>query len=206
MNSSSLDSVLAACSSELTRCRDMVGIVDALAGSMPAMGLDDFLRAALAAAVSAWDAFIHSLVVEGIRLQLRGYGPDNISKNVPLPISRLRAFQEDPRALLDEVVERISEDLYRKTFQDPEDVADALKMLHGGPLWLTLADGDGAVANRLKLELKTVVQRRNVIVHQADIDPVAGQKNAIDSEMVLQAINTIENNASRVCDFIRVHY
>ena len=58
-----------------------------------------------------------------------------------------------------------------KAFQQPDKVADAIRLMFSDPLWPSLAVSLGQPAETLKNRLILIVQRRNKIAHEADLDP-----------------------------------
>lgn len=106
----------------------------------------------------------------------------------------------------DEIPEIILEkDLYNKlsymSFQHPDKVVDALSLIWNEPHKMqTLAIDIGLpgttnnekVAN-LKQQLETIIQRRNQIAHEGDIDPTTMLPRTIDIEHVKDATNFIES-------------
>jgi hypothetical protein len=60
-------------------------------------------------------------------------------------------------------------------------------------LWNEIANKTGKSANDLKKQLDLIVDRRNKIAHEADIDPsFPGNRWPIDEDMVKDAIDFIE--------------
>jgi RiboL-PSP-HEPN len=68
--------------------------------------------------------------------------------------------------------------LSRVTYQFPEDIADGIRLVSAKELWneIALANGadastKGAIAKSLKKDLSIIVERRNKIVHEGDLQP-----------------------------------
>src|SRR5690606_2896750 len=81
------------------------------------------------------------------------------------------------------------------SFQEPTKISDALSLIWDHPQkWQFLAMATGITPeNTLKTRLKTIVVRRNQIVHEADINPETGERNEINKA-----------DTDNVSDFIRV--
>ncbi len=56
-------------------------------------------------------------------------------------------------------------------FQQPDKIADAIRNVWTGSLWSAIALRLGTNAEDLKRSLRLVIDRRNIIVHEADQDP-----------------------------------
>ena len=68
--------------------------------------------------------------------------------------------------------------LARLTFQSPEDIADGVRLVCASELWNEIALAKGAtaatkttLAKKLKKDLSIVVERRNKIAHEGDLQP-----------------------------------
>lgn len=162
----------------LTRARDMMGLASSLNNSTSgAMDLSDIHRAAFVQGVSAFDTFVH----EEIRVRIL----DIFSSGSPLP----KALQKFKVSLASAQIAVSGSDLgWLETeireqhsllsFQKPDKVADAVRLVSDVQLWKSLADhlGQGAVGGEsgdliLKRQLTLIADRRNTIVHQSDLDP-----------------------------------
>ena len=58
-----------------------------------------------------------------------------------------------------------------KTFQSAESISQAFSLLGVARLWHKTADGMGVPLPDLKVQLNLLVDRRNKIAHEGDIDP-----------------------------------
>ena len=78
------------------------------------------------------------------------------------------------------------------SFQDPDKVADGLSFIWQEPhKWQHIAASIGVDQHTAKTTLKTIVARRNQIVHEADIDLATRQKYLIDKTETETACNFI---------------
>jgi hypothetical protein len=89
----------------------------------------------------------------------------------------------------------IRENLSYKSFQEPDRIADAIRLISDAKLWDQVAIEMNKPAKEIKEELKQIVERRNKIAHEADIDPTLniGERWPIDSFTVKNAVDFIEN-------------
>lgn len=91
--------------------------------------------------------------------------------------------------LEDEVRERLS----YQSFQQPEKIADAICLISDKKLWEEVAQKLGRSAKDVKQQLSAIVDRRNKIAHEADIDPTynIGSRWNIDESLVSDAVNFV---------------
>ena len=181
--------------SNAAQARDLVGLAVAIdAATTAALDTSDLLRFALVSAVSALDHYVHEAVRElmvdtaaGLRPPTDTFGRFNISTD-----AALRAAGGDPPTLwMDEEVRRQHGHL---SFQHPDRIADAIRLIWDQPLWNTISTSLSKAPADLKQELLLVVTRRNQIAHEADRDPTPPHVRwAISSSDVEAAIALIES-------------
>lgn len=142
---------------------------------------DELLRAEWAARVSALDLYVHELVAqnllqifEGRRPNCPGFSKVQVSSDALMRIKaattaadRSTAFDLDVRTTLS-----------RATYQYPDDIADGVRLISPCKLWNEIALKQGATAatmsgatEALKKKLSIIVDRRNKIVHEGDLQP-----------------------------------
>lgn len=147
----------------------------------PAMPTDELLRAEWVARVSALDLYVHELVAqnmvkifEGSRNVCPGFSKFQCSsdallriKNAPNPADASAAFDLEVRSKLSRV-----------TYQFPDDIADGIRFISPCELWNDIAVAKGASATTksaqaksLKKSLALIVERRNKIAHEGDLQP-----------------------------------
>ncbi|PSB23299.1 hypothetical protein C7B61_11340 [filamentous cyanobacterium CCP1] len=92
--------------------------------------------------------------------------------------------------LEDEIRERHS----YLSFQQPDKVAEAIRLISDKSLWDEVAKLMGVSAKSVKQGLSSIIERRNKIAHEADIDPTLnlGDRWHIDESQVNDAIDFIE--------------
>jgi hypothetical protein len=142
---------------------------------------DELLRAEWAARVSALDLYVHELVTThlvgiftGARPPGPGFGRFQVSadalmriESAPVPTGRVAAFELEVRTRLSRV-----------TYQAPDDIADGIRMVSPRSIWnevaLTLGTSTATVTTAtgdLRRKLSVIVDRRNKIVHEGDLQP-----------------------------------
>jgi hypothetical protein len=88
----------------------------------------------------------------------------------------------------------IRERLGYQSFQQADKIADAIRYISDKKLWDEVAIQMARPARDVKQQLNSIVDRRNKIAHEADIDPTfnIGSRWNIDEELVGDAVNFIE--------------
>lgn len=194
-------SILQVFESEVGGCRDIVGVADNLAPNAPALDLSDLYRYSLAGAVSALDTCMHSVVRVAILLQLQGLGPA-LQAQLPIPAELFRRWYGGDGIALNEIDLALRVAYSRTTMQSARDIADAVRVVSDLPLWITVAGGDANLAGYLKSSLDVVVQRRNKIAHESDLDPLAGTKWPIDSALAIAAVDLVRERGTQVIEHV----
>jgi len=81
------------------------------------------------------------------------------------------------------------------SFQQPDKIAEAVRLFSTVELWNAVGAHFGEDPNTLKKTLKLLVERRNKIAHEADLDPsFPGQRwpiNRNDTEAALAFVEKI---------------
>jgi hypothetical protein len=92
--------------------------------------------------------------------------------------------------LEDEIRERLS----YQSFQQPDKIAEAIRLISDKKLWDEVATIINKSPKEIKKQLSLIVERRNKIAHEADINPTfnLGDRWAIDEAMVNDAVDFIE--------------
>lgn len=148
---------------------------------------DDLLRSQIVYSVSAFDKLIHDLVRIGMVQMFSGMR-DPTKKFLAEPITielynKLVAETNLPREnMFDLVAISSKEDIFERemfkkfksiTYQDPDKVVDGLSYVWNEQhKWQKIALCMGKDKKYVREELKLIVDRRNSIVHEADIDPI----------------------------------
>ncbi|PDT89178.1 hypothetical protein CO669_16585 [Bradyrhizobium sp. Y36] len=148
----------------------------------PVVQSDDLLRAEWAMRVSALDLYVHEVVAQnllkifqGARPVCPGYSKLQISSDTLMRIHASGPGHASDTAFDLEIRTRLA----RATYQFPDDIADGIRMVSPIELWNEIVRHHGAAApaivkvqaSALKGELTQVVNRRNKIVHEGDLQP-----------------------------------
>lgn len=186
--------------SNILRVRSLDGIYQALSvNTTSALDLSDLLRSEWVLAVSSLDSYIHELVKLGMLEAYRGERPRTeafLRFQISLD-SALEAISNplDSAWLESQVVSRHG----HLSFQTPDRIAEAVRLISGVRLWDEVASRLGKTNRDTREQLGLIVDRRNQIVHAADIDPsYAGRAWPIDYLLVTEAVTFIEQVAEAI--------
>jgi len=183
----------------IARVRDLIAVHNSLkAQASSVRDLSDMLRATLVLAVSALDYYIHEVVRIGMLEIHRGERPEPPAFSgfeISLGSARagINAGQNIDSWLEDEIRQRHS----YKSFQKPDNIAKAVRLISNKKLWKEVSINMGRLAKDaedIKNQLSLIVDRRNKIAHEADIDPSypIGDRWPIDELLVNEAVDFIE--------------
>jgi hypothetical protein len=161
--------------------------------------LSDVLRAEIVLAVSALDHFVHELARLGmLECWLGTRKSTDAFKRFPLPISVAGALS-DPVFAQQTIETEIRSRHSFLAFQHPDRIADAVRLFSDVRLWDEVGNVLGVTAKEAKSSLVLIVERRNKIAHEADIDPsYPGQRWPIDTEIVENTLSTLEAIAQAI--------
>ncbi|MFZ5739466.1 MAG: HEPN domain-containing protein [Pseudomonadota bacterium] len=172
--------------SNIAQARELSGLYDFLCKTLNSpLRFDDLLRSQIVYSVSAFDKYIHDLIRKGMTDTFSGLRSATARfKNEPITLEthmNLTAATIPPKEHIfdQEVVKK----LRALSFQDPEKVADGLSLITDkNHKWSEISAVMGIDAGVARKRLKLIAQRRNSIVHEADIDPFLGHKVPIIKE------------------------
>lgn len=197
------------------RCSLLSGLHAYLAANAAAvMQPEELLRAEWVARVAALDLYIHELVAqrlleifEGTRPPTTNYAALRISNGTldrirtsTTPGDAARAFDLDIRTQLSTV-----------TYQDPEKIADGIRLFSTAELWNSVALQLGAsqasktsYAKSLKTQLSLIVKRRNKIAHEGDLEPVAPRVPAAMIQADVLVVSQFIERIVRAIDVVAI--
>ena len=140
-----------------------------------ALDLPDLLRFEWVMAVSALDLYIHELVRLGMVDAYRRNRPQTdaflrFSITMGLTLQAINDPQND--SWLEDQI-RISHG--HQSFQTPDNIANAVRLVSNAPLWNEVSVLMGGTPQYIREMVSLIVNRRNQIVHLADIDPFGGR-------------------------------
>lgn len=161
--------------------------------------LSDLLRAQLVYAVSALDKLIHELVrlgmieaFQGRRTRTKKFLAFSVSVETHTFITSSSSTSIPPPEFWFE--QEVNQKNKTSSFQEPEKIADALSLIWDEDYkWQYIAKSMKMKEGDLKKQLKTIIARRNQIVHEADLDLITGNRNTIDKGDISNVVPFIEN-------------
>lgn len=154
----------------IKRAREIGGLHAAVkALTTQAIDPSDLLRAQVVMAVSILDFFIHEITLLGMIEILKGTRPATEA------FKKYRISAKIFTTNLTNMVQFFEEDIREKhsylSFQQPEKIADAIRLISEKSLWKSVSLQLSRSENDIKTELKLITERRNKIAHEADLDP-----------------------------------
>ena len=156
----------------IERVRAIGGLYEALDQlTTPVLDASDLLRTQIVMAVSSLDHYIHEIVRFGMLEIYEGKRP---------PTDAFRRFQVTMGAAMTGLAgsststwfeTEIREKHGYLAFQHPDKIADAMRLFSSCELWPSVASQLGLTVQDVKTRLQLIVERRNKIAHEADLDP-----------------------------------
>ena len=184
----------------ISRVKEIGGLYEALSNlTTSIVDSTDLLRTQIVMTVSALDHYIHEITRKGILEIYAGTRPptETYSKfQVSMEtLQGVTSGGSGPMLLENEIHEKHS----YLSFQHPDKIADAIRLFFVKPLWKEVADRVAMPTNDVKNRLKLIIERRNKIAHEADMDPsYPGVRWPITKADVLGTISFIE----KICNEI----
>ena len=166
--------------------------------------LSDLMRAQWVYAISSMDKLIHELVrigmiqsFQGGRTKTRKFMTFGISLDTHSNIMATIPGSVPPAEYWFE--QEIVQKHKYLAFQEPDKIADALSLIWDEDhKWQKLADALGMSQADLKTKIKTIVSRRNQIVHEADLDLLSGIRNTVEKADIDDVVPFIEKLAEEI--------
>ncbi len=195
--------------SNMLRVKELSGIRGAITNIVVApLDLSDILRAEFVLAVSAFDNFVHEVTRFGMLEIYESKRPTSDAYlRFQLPLVCVNQIRLDPTvtSLVDAEIQLKHSYL---SFQMPDKVADAIRLVSDVKLWEEVSLKLGVSAQNAKEHLKLIVDRRNRIAHEADTSPVQTPplylyvRYPISETDVAEAIGFLEQVAQAIYDVI----
>jgi len=169
------------------------------AQTTPVLDLSDILRAELVMAVSALDHYIHEVVKIGVLEIYDGSRKDTPAfLRFPVRMDNVHQALASPTNTY-WLESAIREHYSWQSFQQADKIADAIRLISEIKLWDEIANILGKSPQNVKQQLKLIVDRRNKIAHEADLDPtVPGIRWPIDEVLVNDSVDFIEQLAETI--------
>lgn len=168
-----------------------------------ALDTSDLLRAELVLAVSAFDHFIHEISRLGMLEIYRGTRPRTPAFS-RFRISMAGVFQAiaDP-ARGDWLEQEIRLRHGYQSFQQPDQIADAIRLISEVQLWNAVGNEVGMNPQIVRETLAMIINRRNQIAHEADMNPsFPSSRWPIDHRIVTDSVDFIDRVAQAIHDVV----
>lgn len=168
--------------------------------------LTNILRAEWVYSVSAMDKLIHELVrigmieaFQGRRVRTNKFAAFGVTTDT-LTTSLTGAVPPPEYWFEQEIIEKHK----MLAFQAPEKIADALSLIWDEKhKWQKLSVATAIPEADLTTQLKTIVSRRNQIVHEADLDLITGHRNTIDKADIDDVVLFIEKLSEAIFNAVK---
>ena len=156
----------------MERVDAMAGLYEALSRlTAPVMDVTDLLRAQIVMTVSALDHYIHEITRIGM-LEVYNQTRPSTDAFLNFQITMNAAMTGLAGPSVDTWFEmEIREKHGYLAFQHSDKIADAIRLFSSRELWPSVASQLNMTVQDVKNQLRLIVQRRNKIVHEADLDP-----------------------------------
>jgi hypothetical protein len=184
----------------LKRVRELGGLAVAVQSlTTSAIDVSDLWRAQIVLVVSALDHFIHELARLGMIECSKGSRPKTDAYfRFEMPLSATESgFAGLPHEVW--VGDTVREKHSWQSFQDPDKLADAIRLISPVKLWEAVGNELGVPHKDIKTRLKLIVDRRNKIAHEADQDPTNPSfRWPIDAALVNDTVDFVERVADAI--------
>lgn len=166
-----------------------------------AVDLSDLLRAQIVMIVSALDHYIHEITRVGMLEVYDGARPQTnafLRFQVTMGATITGISKPSENDWLDR---EIRDKHGYQAFQHPDNIANAIRLFSSCELWRSVASELNLTDQDVKNRLRAIVNRRNQIVHEADLDPSypgTGNRWPISAMDVTNVSNFIQD----VCEAI----
>jgi len=143
---------------------------------------EEILRAEWVARVSALDLFIHETIAQNMLLIFQKNKPTCIGYNKFTLPHRVVDSIRDPSSTPTDAARFFNLEIRRQlgflTYQHPKNIAEGIRFISNIELWNSVALHNGAIsktmqthASNIRNQLEAIVDRRNKIAHEGDMQP-----------------------------------
>lgn len=174
--------------------RDLNSLYGYIQKVSPSLDTSQLLRSEYALIISSFDKYVHDVVREKL---LYNFFNKNIEPDNPLEFSifEVKNIIDEPNQINRELLldGYIHKAISKSSFQSPKSMEYALSLIGLKNIWAQLALIMGQPASGIREQLAIYINRRNKIVHEADIDPATNTFANIDLNSV-NSCNIFMNN------------
>ena len=160
------------------------------------------LRSCIVLCVSAIDHLIHELAIIGMNEIYNGTRQNTTKYDShSISLCTMNALTSNPPQINFE--SEIRKSLGWQTFQRPDKIKDAIALFSPIQLWQQIAITIGDTESNIKNQLNLIVDRRNMIAHEADIEPIFKTKRAISDNDISGTIDFIEQLGITIYNLVK---
>jgi hypothetical protein len=165
---------------------------------LPAVDLTELLRAQYVMIVSAFDYYIHNLVRENILTNF--YDRPEKSPNIKISLNVVNIILQEPdrdeqKRILDNEIRNA---LSKYSYQSPINIENAMGLIGVKKIWSKIAPNLNQSPEDIKRRLSLIVNRRNKIAHESDINFLYGTKEYIDRTIVADIIDFLRKLVNEI--------
>lgn len=178
-----------------------------LVNIVPAMDISDILRSEYVLIVSAFDCYIHDVVLQGMSEMFWGNRIE--CKNFTdfcIPMSTVKKLLETSDVSVRESIYNASvkKILSKDSYQSPKSVEFALSMVNMKKIWSKVGKKIGMSTEDVKTNLGLIILRRNKIAHEADIENLVSMKKSEIERTDVEEVISFLDNVVLAIDEIRI--
>ena len=184
--------------------QDLGVVYSSIQGYVGGKDLSDILRTQLLMSTSSLDHYIHCSIDTGMLLIYQNLRPTtNAFEKFQISMKNIRYITANPTQT-NWFKAEIQERLGWQSFQRSKNISEAIKLISNKNLW----DEVGLIMNKstsdVKIELNLIIDRRNIISHEADVDPNDEDKRLrITTNEVDNAVNFILKLGNAIYEVIK---
>ena len=148
-------------------------------GQLSALDLSEILRAELVLIVSAFDCYVHDAIKFGMLEIFDGQRVNNRKfDDFKIPMSYVQQIMNadndlQKKQLIAVAIKKVNR---KNSFQSPTNIENSLQLISIKKIWALVKGEMGMESEDIKRQLGLIVNRRNIIAHEADINPITGDK------------------------------
>ena len=206
---------LATFTQNISDARQMTSLHEHLTHAIQSpVNFDDLLRFQVVYAVSAFDKLMHDIIRIGMvdiftgkRASTKKFCSESISLEAYYALRRTISTSSDVQLFdLTEAQlfeQEITAKLKINSYQTPEKIADGLSYIWDIPdKWQRIADKMNLPKEVVRKQLSLVVEQRNRIAHEADINPATGAKYPIARDDCVSTLLFVEKCGQSIVDLV----
>ncbi len=164
----------------------LASIYNYLEGKVHTIDISEILRAQYVLTVSALDFYIHEVIRDGLLKKFDE--PHNCTglKKISIPLQTVKILldvedKDERKRILNEKIKSITSE---HSYQGPRAIEKALELIDIKKIWAELRKKFREPADIIQKRLALIVNRRNKIAHESDINFLTGEKESIDKQTV----------------------